>query len=347
MPLLSSTKRSLELSEARISLDAPAIRTNRVARAATITLGYTIFVILFGAIVRITRSGAGCGQHWPTCNGEIAPLPRRIETLIEFTHRVTSAGSLIAVLAFAAIAIRGVPAGHRLRKTAYAAVLLMLVEALIGAALVLFRLVADDASKARAFVMPAHLLSTFALVAVLTLGALWSKPALADAAPSAELSPGGGWLVLGAVALVVAALTGALTALGDTLYPPLAASLAGRLHEDQGAHANFLQRLRVLHPVLAVGTAAFVAHLASTYASVAAGARRAGRAVLVFAGLQLVAGTLNVMLSAPGWLQVVHLGLGLGLWISFVALAGSVREARASRAAAPASAPRGTAAPAA
>ena len=346
MPLLSSTKRSLELSEARISPGAAALQSKRVARAATITLGYTIFVILFGAIVRITRSGAGCGQHWPTCNGEIAPLPRRLETLIEFTHRVTSAGSLIAVLTFAAIAIRNVPSGHRLRKTAYAAVLLMLVEALIGAALVLFRLVADDASKARAFVMPAHLLSTFALVAVLTLGALWSKTPLPAAPLPRELGPGG-WLVLGGVALVVAALTGAITALGDTLYPPVAASLAGRLHEDHGVHANFLQRLRVLHPVLAVGTAAFVAHLAAAYGSVGPGARRASRAVLVFAGLQLVAGTLNVLLSAPGWLQVVHLGLGLGLWISFVALAGSVNEARASRAAAPASAPRGTAAPAA
>jgi len=97
----------------------------RVSRAAVLTLGYTIFVILFGAIVRITRSGAGCGQHWPTCNGEIAHLPRRFETLIEFSHRVTSAGGLVAVLVFAAVVLRGVPAGHRLRKTAYAAVLLM------------------------------------------------------------------------------------------------------------------------------------------------------------------------------------------------------------------------------
>ena len=319
----------------------------RVSRVAAITLGYTIFVILFGAIVRITRSGAGCGQHWPTCNGEIALLPRRLETLIEFSHRVTSAGSLVAVLAFAAIAMRSVPAGHRLRKAAYAAVLLMVVEALIGAALVLFRLVVDDASKARAFVMPAHLLSTFALVAVLTLAALWSNTPPPGAAEMRALGPRRGWLVLGALTLLAVAVTGALTALGDTLYPPLAASLAGRLHEDQGAHANFLQRLRVLHPVLAVGAAAFVAQLAAAYGSVSPRARRASRGVLVFAGLQLAAGTLNVVLSAPGWLQVVHLGFALGLWASFVALAGSVGEARASLAPSAGSAPSRTAAPAA
>lgn len=321
MPDLSSRKRSLDGVGPRVS------------RAATITLGYTIFVILFGAIVRITGSGAGCGQHWPTCNGEIAHLPRRLETLIEFTHRVTSAGALVAVLAFAAIAVRGAPAGHRLRRSAYAAVLLMLVEALIGAALVLFRLVADDASKARAFVMPAHLLSTYALVAVLTLATLWSSRAAAPASEASVTGPGRGWLWFGALAIVVVAASGAVTALGDTLYPPAAATLAGRLHEDQGATANFLQRLRVLHPVLAVTTAALVAHLASAFVSSARPTvRRASRAVIVFAVLQVLAGTLNVVLSAPGWLQVLHLGLALGLWISFVSLAGSVLEKRGNAA---------------
>jgi heme A synthase len=320
------------MSEARSSLDAAVTQTSRLTRAATVTLGYTIFVILFGAIVRITRSGAGCGQHWPTCNGEIAHLPRRFETVIEFSHRVTSAGSLIAVLAFTAIVVRGVPAGHRLRKMAYAAVFMMLVEALIGAALVLFRLVVDDASKARAFVMPAHLLSTFALVAILTLATLWSKPPLPAATEPRALGPARGWLVLGALTLVVVAVTGAM-------------SLAGRLAEDQGAHANFLQRLRVLHPVLAVASAAFVAHLAAAYGHAGPRARRASRAVIAFAGVQLAAGTLNVILSAPGWLQVAHLGLALGLWVSYVALAGSVGEARASRTASPAGEPHGTAAP--
>lgn len=324
-------------------------RGRRIHRAATLTLAYTIFVILFGAVVRITGSGAGCGQHWPTCNGEIVQLPRRLETLIEFSHRITSAGALIAVLAFTAIAVLGTPAGHRLRRAAYATVALMVVEALIGAALVLFRLVAHDASKARAVVMPAHLLSTYALVAVLTLAVLWSAPVGPRSAEAAgSTATNRGLLLLGAFAIVLVAATGAVTALGDTLFPPAAASLAGRFHEDQGAAANFLQRLRVLHPVFAVATAFFVAHLAAARLSSAEPrVRDASRAVLGFAGLQLLAGTLNVVLSAPGWLQVVHLGLALGLWVSFVTLAGAAREVRASGATDTASTARGSAAPAA
>jgi cytochrome c oxidase assembly protein subunit 15 len=300
----------------------------RVARAAKLTLAYTIFVILFGAVVRITGSGAGCGQHWPTCNGEVLHLPRRLETLIELTHRVTSGGALVAVLAFAAMALIDAPRGHRLRRAAYAAVLLMVLEALIGAGLVLFRLVAHDASSARAVVMPAHLLSTYALVAVLTLATRGSRPAGgARTSPRSGSAPGRVWLLCAGLAILVVAATGAVTALGDTLYPPTAASLAGRVVEDQGSAANFLQRLRVLHPVLAVCTAALVMHLAAAYGTSGLGrARGPSRFVIGFAGAQVVAGGLNVLLSAPGWLQVVHLGLALGLWISFVSLASALSE---------------------
>jgi len=309
-------------------------RPARIARAAELTLGYTLFVILFGAVVRITGSGAGCGQHWPTCNGEIAHLPRRLETLIELTHRVTSAGALVAVLGFTAVAVMNAPGGHRLRRVAYAAVLLMVLEALVGAGLVLFRLVAHDASGARAVVMPAHLLSTYALVAVLTLATRWSKTRDVSEPPGAageppHAGPGRALLLLAGLGIVVVAATGAVTALGDTLYPPTAASLAGRVAEDQGHAANFLQRLRVLHPVLAVCTAAFVAHVALACGrSGRAEARSAMRAVLAFATAQVIAGTLNVVLSAPGWLQVVHLGLALGLWISFVSLAEATLRAK-------------------
>ncbi len=288
---------------------------------ALATLGYTIFVVLFGAVVRITGSGAGCGQHWPTCHGEIAHLPRRIETLIELTHRVTSGGALLFVFALTYATVRGVPARHPLRRVAYAAVALMLLEALIGAGLVLWRLVADDTSAARAVVMPAHLISTYALLAVLTLAVRWSatpeERASSSPSHSTRLR-----LLLAAAAIVVASAAGALTALGDTLYPPAAASLAGRMGEDQAASAHFLQRLRVLHPVLAVFAALFVARVAWAFAGGPRGVvRSASRAVIAFAGIQLLAGTLNVWLFAPGWLQVVHLGLALGLWVALVILA--------------------------
>jgi heme A synthase len=294
-----------------------------ISRVARATLGYTIFVILFGAVVRITGSGAGCGQHWPTCNGEIAHLPRRLETLIELTHRVTSAGALLAVLAFAAVAVLESPRRHRLRSAAWAAVGLMLVEALIGAGLVLWRLVAHDTSTARAVVMPAHLVSTYALVGVLTLGVSWSRPKPRH--PESVPTDGGAvrWLVAGALLVVVVAATGALTALGDTLYPPAAQTLAARVVEDQGQAAHGLQRLRVLHPLLAVLTAGAVVALALRFG---AAHRTASGAVVGITALQLIAGVSNVALSAPGWLQVVHLALSVGLWVALVTLIGATRE---------------------
>jgi cytochrome c oxidase assembly protein subunit 15 len=277
--------------------------------------------------VRISGSGAGCGQHWPTCNGEIAHLPRRLETWIELTHRLTSGAAFLLVVAFTWLGFRGAPAGHRVRRAAYAAMFLMVLEALIGAVLVLFGLVGKNASQSRALVMPAHLLVTFGLVAALTLAVRWSaresegqlEPR--ESTSDSALSPA--WLAFGALAIVVVALSGALTALGDTLFPPVATSLAGRLQEDQGAGAHLLQRLRVFHPLLALGAASLIIYVASAFAaSERASVRRSSRMVLVFAGLQVAAGGLNVALSAPGWMQVVHLALALGLWIAFVSLAG-------------------------
>ena len=84
----------------------------RFARFARTLLGYTLGVILFGAGVRITDSGAGCGQHWPTCNGEVLHLPKSLHTLIELTHRLTSGLSLLAVLGLLIGAFRLYPRGH-------------------------------------------------------------------------------------------------------------------------------------------------------------------------------------------------------------------------------------------
>jgi heme A synthase len=303
----------------------------RFLRLAAGTLAYTVFVILFGAVVRITGSGAGCGQHWPTCHGEIVHLPRRLETVIELTHRVTSGGALLIVLVLAALAWRRFPAGHRVRLAALWAVALMILEALIGAALVLFELVGGNASVGRAVVMPLHLLSTFALTAALTLSCYWGAagPEPPKAAGSRPPLPS---FALGAAALLIVSALGAITALGDTVAPPSAGSLAGRLLEDQGAGATFLERLRIVHPVLAVLAALSIVRSALRFAGQdqPERTRLPARAVIGFTGLQVGAGVLNVLFSAPGWLQVVHLALALGLWISFVALAATAHEPRSS-----------------
>lgn len=64
---------------------------------------YNVAVILWGAVVRITGAGAGCGDHWPLCDGQVVPLSYTAERVIEFSHRLSSGLSgVLAIVLFAA-----------------------------------------------------------------------------------------------------------------------------------------------------------------------------------------------------------------------------------------------------
>src|SRR5271169_3222577 len=78
-------------------------------------VGYNILVVLWGAFVRATGSGAGCGDRWPLCNGVVTPRAPRIETVIEFTHRATSGLALMGVAGLCVWAFVLFPRGHRTR----------------------------------------------------------------------------------------------------------------------------------------------------------------------------------------------------------------------------------------
>src|SRR5262249_50207435 len=145
---------SLSLAPPAGDVDAPRRGFTRLAWGV---LAYTVAVVLFGAVVRITGSGAGCGQYWPTCQGEIVHLPKTLATAIELSHPLTSGLALVLVVGVALVARRRFPGGHPTRWFANAAVVLMIAEALVGAALVLLALVGQNGSTARAAVMAVHL----------------------------------------------------------------------------------------------------------------------------------------------------------------------------------------------
>jgi heme a synthase len=278
------------------------------ARFAWASLAYTIFVILFGAVVRITGSGAGCGQHWPTCQGEIAHLPRSVETAIELTHRVTSGLSLALAVGLLVAARRRFERGHAARSAAGLTLLFMVIEALIGAALVLLALVGNNDSATRAAVMAAHLVNTSLLTAALAVTA-WaagkSSPISWEGSRPARLILG-----IALAGMLVVSTTGAVTALGDTLYPVTPGA------RFEGTH--FLQRLRVLHPVFAIAVAGYLCYAISALAKPAM--RSAARTAFALVFVQVGAGVFNVLLSAPAWLQVAHLALATALWIVLVIL---------------------------
>jgi heme a synthase len=289
----------------------------RLPRLAWLTLGWNVAVILWGAFVRASGSGAGCGAHWPLCNGEVVPRAPAVATLVELTHRLTSGMALLLVLYLAYRVFRARPAGHPGRRAAAFSVVFILTEAAVGAGLVLFRLVADDESVARALFMSVHLMNTFVLLACLTLTAHFTT---ADARP-ALAAPRAWPFVLAAVALLLVGTSGAIAALGDTLYP--ATSLLGGIRAELSSTASLLVRLRLAHPVLALAgaAAAVYAALPALRSAADTNAKRAAQAVAGLVAVQLVAGLVNVALLAPVWLQLVHLLLADLVWIVFVLLA--------------------------
>ncbi len=291
---------------------------SRLARFAWAVLAFNLAVIAWGAYVRATRSGAGCGAHWPLCNGEVVPLAPSAAMLVEFTHRATSGLALLLVVALLVWVRRACPPGHPARRAAVLSLLFMLTEAAVGAALVLFRLVADNATMARALFMCVHLANTFVLLAFLALTAYW----LSGGLPVAWRGRRGGWVrfSVGAAAILLAGVSGAVAALGDTLYP--SGSLAEALSAELSASSHLFVRLRLFHPGIALGTAVLL--ILTGIKAVYEGRglpQRFGAAVALIAGAQVLAGFANVLLLAPVWMQVVHLLIADALWLAYILLA--------------------------
>lgn len=289
----------------------------RLQRFAWVVLSYNVAVIAWGAYVRATGSGAGCGSHWPLCNGEMIPRAASLATLIEYSHRVTSGVALVSVVALLIWTWQKCAPGHPARRGAVLSLVFMLTEAAVGAGLVLFQLVADNASMARALFMAVHLLNTFVLLACLALTAWWLSGGqrLAFRGNGRALAA----VLAGCGALLVVGTSGSVAALGDTLFPSL--TLEDALRADLSATSHLLIRLRVLHPVLAVGTALLLLAIAPRLARGPGGrADRAARMVVWLTGGQLALGFLNVVLLAPVWLQIVHLLAADAIWIGFVLL---------------------------
>jgi heme A synthase len=298
------------------------MKLNNFAKFAWGVLLYNLLVILWGAYVRATGSGAGCGSHWPLCNGEVIPRAPQVETIIEFTHRLMSGLSLLLIIILLVWAFRAFPKGNIVRKGAVLCMVFIITEALVGAGLVLFEWVAHDASAGRAMAMTVHLANTFFLLAVITLTAWWAS---GGAAPRWH---GNGstlvWLGIGLLGLLVLGMSGALTALGDTLFP--VTSLQQGLSQDFSATAHFLIRLRLLHPTIGILVGIYLIVMASYMRNTRTGGdtRRFSLLLTLVFIVQLAAGFLNVILLAPVWMQLVHLLLADLSWILLVLLSSAV-----------------------
>ena len=309
-------------------------RPRALGRFAWGVLAYNLLVIAWGAYVRASGSGAGCGRHWPLCNGELVPRAESAKTLVEASHRVSAGIAMIAVVALMVWTVRKMPRGHRARRASIFSAVFISGEALIGAALVLFELVAKDESMKRGLSMVLHLGNTFLLLGALTITA-WtltreggqasasvpavSAPELGASAAPSPLLRGGVFLALAAV--LVLGCSGAIAALGDTLFP--ATSLRAGIAMDLSPLAHVFLRLRVLHPVLALAAGGIVFVMASVtrVARPSPRVRTFSRAVTLLFALQFGVGLANVTLLAPIGMQIVHLLMADATWIALVLMA--------------------------
>src|SRR5262249_55786441 len=308
---LQAIDRNQDTAPARISMYGRV----SLSSFAWFTLAYNVAVVLWGAYVRATGSGAGCGSHWPLCNGEFLPVTSQAPTLIAFTHRATSGLSLVLVAILLIWSWRHTARGEFPRYTAAAAAILLFNEALLGAMLVVFEHVGLDRSTSRAVFLSLHFGNTLLLVAALTLTANW----LANGPRRFALFAKGFERIVIAIGLfcvMATGMTGSLAALGDTIFPQ--ATLRDALIKDLSCNSHVLLRLRTLHPLVAVVAVSYVLWMAQKLSE----NREKSSGILPFFAATLLAqialGVLNVFLLAPIWLQLTHLLVAELLWILLV-----------------------------
>jgi heme A synthase len=309
------------------------VKARNFRYAAWSVLVLNLAVIVWGAYVRASFSGDGCGTHWPTCRGEVIPIGAAAKTFVEFSHRASSGLALLCIVALAVWAFFAFPRGHWARRGAVYSVIFIFSEAIIGAGLVLFRLVTDNKSVYRAVALSGHLLNTFVLLAFLLATAWAASSRFAEKSPRINWRGQGavGWILgIGLALMLIAGVCGSIAALGDMLFP--SANLAAGLQADFNPLSSMMIRLRWIHPVVSVTTGVYlvwtglylIRFLPVTYV------RQAAWMVIALVGVQIIAGVANLLLLAPIPMQMLHLLLADLLWLALVRLTLEVIHARNS-----------------
>lgn len=290
------------------------VQTMKVSRLISISplawvvIVATTLVMLQGALVRATGSGAGCGSHWPTCNGNVIPLTGSAETLMEYSHRILS---LIVLALGVLLLVRAWKWRHSrpgLFVFATIAFVFLIFEALLGGVTVLLGLTGDNTTVGRGIMVASHLVNSLLLIGALTGTILYAQE-------KSPIWPLGikrqGVLAsvigLGLIGMFILMFSGGIAAMGNTMFPT--ESLAEGLAADFTASSHPLIRLRILHPVIAVGVGIYLflsLGLAWRIKPVSQALRLVQYLCAVYV-VQLVIGAVNVTLLAPVMLQLLHL----------------------------------------
>jgi len=260
----------------------------RFVTLAWIAAACAYLLIVLGAIVRISGSGMGCGNHWPLCNGHLVPPLNDIPTVIEWSHRLLAALVSVLVLALAALAWRGTRSLEPgARVAAYAAVVLLVIQVLLGGVTVKTGL-------------------TPALVVLHLATAMLLLAALIAAARAPWIPAPSSWLPLGLTFATV--LFGALTANVGAMASCGGFPLCnGQLIPTAGP----LAWVHWVHRLLAYSVTGYLIWW------MARDQQRAGW-VLGIVLLQITIAATMIALGFPGALQAAHAAAGAGVWGAIV-----------------------------
>lgn len=301
----------------------------KLEQISILQMVYLLAVVVYGAFVRSTGSGAGCGDHWPLCNGEMIPHSPGVKTMIEYGHRIMSA-LVFPLFAYFYFLVKKEEKEHiqknqksdpLLTKLSKSLLAFILIEALIGAVIVLIGHVADSKAQLRAISMSIHLLNTFALMANATLITYQVKYRDLELKwQQFGSSSDKGVRFIALFCLLMLGVSGAVTALGDTVFPVVQHGQA--LMESMDASSHLFVKLRIYHPFMAVILGIFVfflVHSILKHSQQRFGKLHKSFSHLIF--LQFLIGYMNVRWFAPVWLQLIHLLIAELLWMALVVIA--------------------------
>jgi heme A synthase len=228
---------------------------------------------------------------------------------------MTSVISVLMVTGLVVWCWRVTRKGDWVRYSAVLAAALLANEALLGAALVLLKHVANDQSTGRVLFLSLHFGNTLLLLAALSLTAVWLSNG------SRRFTLIGKWrevssIGLGLLTTMVTGIAGAVAALADTFFP--STSLPSSLVQDFSSGTPALLHVRLLHPALATVAACYV-----LWGILRCSIRRnrfsqSAIALIVLFVVQVGIGITNVLLLAAVWLQIAHLFVADVLWVSLV-----------------------------
>jgi len=296
---------------------ADPIPSKQIRLLSWSVLWLTVAVVVGGALVRATDSGAGCGESWPICGGQFIPEIGNYHTAIEVSHRLMTGLLGFVLIALFVLVRRDFAKEHRLRRAVFAAGILLIIESLLGASLVLFGWVEFDASIARLIVVPLHLINTFLLVGAMALVAFFASGGQGFRIDTGKRRDQLVLAGLGIVLLIGA--TGALNALADTLIQSDA--LADAVPGEVQVTEPVLRQIRSIHPFVAI-LGGLSLYMIVRYLAV--GAPRTVRWLAIgiqgIVWLQFIIGLLNIALEVPLEMQLIHLFVADVLWIAFVLL---------------------------